>query len=446
MREERWDAVVVGAGFAGLAAARELGAAGRRVLVLEARDRVGGRVRTLNGPDLPVPFELGGEFVHGSPDVTLRLLREASIPLVDTSEGRFQFENGVLQESSYDLFEESAQLFQKGAAAFAVRDQSVASFLAQYDGTPQERAARLAGMMVEGFDAADPHLASARAIEEEWSGAASLGNSQYRPAGGYVLLLRYLVDTLPACVHLRLRSAATRCEWSTDGAVIEAQSAWGEAIRVRTDAVAITVPVGVLRASPGETGAIAFAPALPDDTQNAIDHLAMGPVVKLGLRFRHAFWETVDDGRYADAAFFMAGVGPFPTFWTLRPMRAPMLVAWAGGPHGAALTSADEPAILRAALDQLNVLFGGRADPHGELVAAYVHDWMSDPFARGAYSYVTVGGGDAREVLARPLADTLFFAGEATASAEEGGTVAGALESGFRAARQVLAGKKAHHG
>ncbi len=445
MVEERWDAVVIGAGFAGLAAARELGSAGRRVLVLEARDRVGGRVRTLDGPDLPVPFELGGEFVHGSPAVTLQLLREASIPLVDTVEGRFVFEDGALREPGADPFEDGSRLFREAAAALAAHDESVATFLRRYEGTPREGAARWARMMVEGFDAADPEIASARAIALEWSGGASLSHDQYRPLGGYARLLRYLLDTFAEGVHLRLRTAVTQCAWDGEEARVDAVSAWGEAVRIRASAVVVTVPAGVLRAPPGAPGAIAFVPSLPAPTQDAIAHLAMGPVVKLGLRFRRAFWETVDDGRYAEASFLSAGSGPFPTFWTLRPLRAPMLVAWAGGPHANALTGLEEAQIVGAALDQLRGLFGGRADPHGELVAAYVHDWMCDPYARGAYSFVTVGGDDAREVLARPVGGTLFFAGEATAGVDEGGTVAGALESGIRAARQVLAGKKARH-
>ena len=130
---------------------------------------------------------------------------------------------------------------------------------------------------------------------------------------------------------------------------------------------------------------------------------------------------------------------PFATFWTPAPARAPLLVAWAGGPRALRLsTGASAAQITRKALVSLEKLFGNELDVASELRGYYYHDWQQDPFARGAYSYVTVGGSEARAALAQPIEDTLFFAGEAT-DAEEEGTVTGALQSGRRAAREILA-------
>jgi monoamine oxidase len=121
-------------------------------------------------------------------------------------------------------------------------------------------------------------------------------------------------------------------------------------------------------------------------------------------------------------------------------VRAPLLVAWAGGPRAQRLScGADAQNIVGQALATLESMFGKRCNVEGELEAAYYHDWQQDPFARGAYSYVTVGGGDARRLLAAPIADTLFFAGEATDTEGETATVTGALQSGTRAARELLA-------
>jgi monoamine oxidase len=205
-------------------------------------------------------------------------------------------------------------------------------------------------------------------------------------------------------------------------------------LTVRARAAIVTLPAGVLNAN-----ALRFDPPLPKSKRDAASCIVMGPVTKLVLRFRSAFWERVADGRYRDGAFFHNAGAAFPTFWTQLPLRAPLLVAWAGGPKADALAALGDDLLVATALDELRALFGAEADPHAEFEAVYFHDWQRDPYARGAYSYVAVGGGDARAQLAAPVDGVLFFAGEATAPASEAGTVAGALQSGERAAAEVLA-------
>jgi monoamine oxidase len=196
----------------------------------------------------------------------------------------------------------------------------------------------------------------------------------------------------------------------------------------------VTLPSGVLAAN-----AVRFDPILPQSKRDALAQIVMGPVAKLVLRFRSAFWERINGERFIDGAFFHRPEAAFPTFWTMLPFRAPLLCAWAGGPKADALAQRDEATLTAIALDDLRILFGSEADPHGELEAAYSHDWQRDEFSRGAYSYVAVGGKDARAQLAAPVDDIVFFAGEATAVASEAGTVAGALQSGERAANEALA-------
>ena len=116
-----------------------------------------------------------------------------------------------------------------------------------------------------------------------------------------------------------------------------------------------------------------------------------------------------------------------------------MLTAWVGGPRAASLSAdCDSGALVQHALESLGQLFGGNGAIRAELVAAHLHDWQRDRFSQGAYSYVAVGGGRAREQLARPLGGKLFFAGEATHD-EQAATVCGALESGHRAAEEIIA-------
>jgi monoamine oxidase len=163
--------------------------------------------------------------------------------------------------------------------------------------------------------------------------------------------------------------------------------------------------------------------------------LASGPVVKVALEFDAAFWEE----RYPDTGFFHSPGAALPTFWTQLPRHVPLQIGWAGGPKAAALSGLSAAAVAREALAVLERLFGRRARVESRLQRVRVQDWRADPFARGAYSYVRVGGAGAREALAAPLGGTLFFAGEAT-DLEQSGTVAGALESGKRAVRELLQG------
>jgi monoamine oxidase len=429
------DAVVIGAGAAGLVAARALSRAGRSVVVLEARDRMGGRVYTREDPGLPVPVDLGGEFIHGTADVSFALLRAANTVAIDTGGSSFVYEDGELRDGD-DPFEIVARLLAdaKGLAP----DVSVEDFLARLpgDAADAERERRYARMLVEGFDAADPRRASTRALADEWSDDGSGGQTsrQFRPLGGYARLLRTLHGALdPALVEVRLATPVHALRWSRDGVTAAATTASGTPLELHARTAIVTLPVGVLQAN-----TLRFEPALPQTKRDALGRLVMGPVVKLVLRFRSAFWERVRGGRYLDGGFFHRAEAAFPTFWTLMPLRAPLLVAWAGGPKADALANHDEAALIATALDDLDALFGDEADPHGELEAAYTHDWTHDPYARGAYSYVATGGAGAREQLAAPLDDVVFFAGEATASTSEAGTVAGALQSGERAATEAL--------
>jgi len=161
--------------------------------------------------------------------------------------------------------------------------------------------------------------------------------------------------------------------------------------------------------------------------QNAADAGAHAGAV--ALAFDEEFWRR----RAPGVAFFHSPGAAFPTFWTPLPTRAPLLTAWAGGPKAARLTGQPSRKLIEDALRSVSSVFG-RLPP---LMGAYVQDWQADPWSRIGYSYVLVGGAGAREELALPIQETLFFAGEAT-DAEESGTVAGALRSGQRAAKEVL--------
>ncbi|HEY6483885.1 MAG TPA: NAD(P)/FAD-dependent oxidoreductase [Steroidobacteraceae bacterium] len=434
-----WDAVIIGAGMSGLAAAGELCKAGCCVLVLEARERIGGRVWTRYEPELAAPIELGAEFIHGRVPETFALLQQTGRTALDTGGVHWTLQHGRLEHSTEELFGE----IQRALARSHVLEQPDISFdTFLHDAARHGLSAgaqTLARSFVEGFDAADPGRVSAHSVAQEWGSGGLLDGPQFRPLDGYGAVLAALAAVLVRDkVRLQLQTAVHRVTWRAGSVNIEAQ-VHGQSWQVEAPTAIVTLPLGVLQRPVGTPGAVEFAPALAAK-RTALAGLAAGPVLKLSLRFRHAFWETLDNGRYDEAAFFHSPETAFPTFWTLRPMRAPLLTAWVGGPKAARLSNSPTTQMVREALGSLSVVFGAMAPERFELESYYLHNWQQDGFARGAYSYVTVGGGAARRVLAAPLDRTLFFAGEATA-ADQAATVAGALQSGYRAARELLASR-----
>jgi monoamine oxidase len=401
------DVIVIGAGAAGLAAADALARAGRSVLVLEARDRIGGRCWTRRMPGLAAPVELGAEFIHGEAASTLALLGRAGLPGVDSTRTQRFLDRGRLRETNAFI---EAQKAVEHSAALGKRDLSFADFLSRKRLSRTTKS--LATMMVQGFDAADPARVSAREIAEEW-GSGALGASQMRPQGGYLPLLHVLLSKK---FEVRLNTPVREIRWQPGAVQVDG---------IRARKAIVTLPLGVLQA-----GSVSFYPKIKQK-EKPLRQLASGPVIRVAMRFREPFWQE----RVPGVAFFHSPKAPFPTFWTPLPMHAPLLTAWAGGPKAAALSGSSKHQLIQKAMASVRSALG-RIPP---LQAALVQDWQADPYSRGGYSYVLVGGQGAREALRRPLGKTLFFAGEAT-DADEAGTVAGALRSGLRAAHEVLRG------
>lgn len=408
---------MIGAGAAGLAAADALAGNGRRVLVLEARDRVGGRCWTRHVPGIDAPVELGAEFLHGEAKATHALLRQARIPAIASVRDQRWLDRGRLRP--VNAFAEAQRAMRD---AELDEDVSFSRFLSTQ--RLSNKTKTFATLMVQGFDAADPKRVSARSIAEEWGEAGAFGASQPRPRGGYGTLMAWLAArAVRRGARLHLGARVNEVRWRR-GSVLVTGTLAGRPFGLRAKRAVLTLPLGVLQA-----GAVRFVPTL--EKSEALKKLASGPVIRVAMGFHEAFWEKRSPG----AAFFHLPKAPFPTFWTPLPMRARLLTAWAGGPKAAQLTGMKSAALVDAALLSVEGVFGKRArDP---LSFAIVQDWESDPFSRGGYSYVLVGGEGAREALARPIKDTLYFAGEAT-DEEEAGTVAGALRSGQRAARELL--------
>jgi monoamine oxidase len=226
-----------------------------------------------------------------------------------------------------------------------------------------------------------------------------------------------------------------RIEWSRDGAAVFIARTDGQprlAFEART--VIVTIPLGVLKAPAGEPGAIEFVPPLRQK-QAALEHLDTGSALRVALRLREPIWEPQQHA----LSFLHTTDSDFPVWWTSYPQRRLLIVCWCGGVTARRLSQLAPGEIESRAITALGRQF--RLPPRriqSLVEAAWHHNWQHDPFARGAYSYQMVGGADAPATLARPLGGTLFFAGEASNGEGGTGTVEGAIETGERAAKQVL--------
>jgi monoamine oxidase len=430
--------VVIGAGAAGLAAARALHDAGVDVEVLEGRDRAGGRIFSVTDSGAHRPVELGAEFIHGPAAELQHVLDEASLTSVDVCGTRWTATASGLRRLSnfWERLDRGMRLLESSRHA----DRSVAEVFRQRSGGRHLAADRtLARQYIEGFHAADPRLASARALAEGGSPGDDVGERRLaRVIEGCDRVIAWLAEPLIPRIHLS--SVVTAVRWKPRHVVIDV----ARRTRITARAAIVTVPLAVLQAAPDRRGAIAFDPELREKA-SALRHLAMGQVVRVVLRFSNRFWadEAFERTHAAEGierlSFLHTRDRDFPTWWTAYPFTVPLLVGWCGGPHAQTLAGQPRTAIIERAVGALaRQCRGSPRRLHSMVEAAWMHDWVHDPLARGAYSYQLVDGADAPAALARPIRGTLFFAGEATDSGGATGTVHGAISSGRRAARQLL--------
>ena len=239
--------------------------------------------------------------------------------------------DGRLQHRTESLLGKVRATFE-AADVLSQPDVSLEDFLASAAGSALPEPARaMARAFVSGFDAADPRLVSLHSVAEEWRSGGMLDSSQSRPLGGYHSALLTLCGGLDRDrVRLQLRTVVTAVRWNDRS--VEIEGSWlGRPYRATARKAIVTVPLDVLKAPAGAPGAITFAPPLAPK-QAALARLLSGPVLKVVLHYRRAFWEELEGGRYSDASFFHAPGKLFPTFWTALPLRAPLLNAWSAGP------------------------------------------------------------------------------------------------------------------
>ena len=416
--EQDCDVVVIGAGMAGLAAARVIAEAGRRVIVLEAQDRVGGRIRTIRDGDTVI--ELGAEFVHGRPPELWDLIAEAGLETYErTGDFLLRSDNGLVAMDDEDGEGDPLEKLKE----FAGPDCSFAEYLDRFGLDEDARRQELG--FVEGFNAADAGEASAMALERQQVAEDAIeGDRSWRISEGY--------ERLPAFLHKKVEAAGGCIVTEAAVATVRWKARGGAEVscvdgRVwRADKVVVTVPLGVLQA-----GILRFEPEVPGIAE-AAKRLRMGHVCRFTVLFNRRLWPE-------GMSFLMTPELLPRVWWTARPAETHSLSGWVGGPSALALLQLSAEALEHHAVTALAATLEVREDSvRAALIGFHTHDWDADEWTRGAYTWVPVGGLEGSAAMCEPVEQTLYFAGEHTDTSGHWGTVHAALRSGLRAGRQVV--------
>ncbi|WP_178372169.1 flavin monoamine oxidase family protein [Chitinophaga jiangningensis] len=417
------DIIVIGAGAAGLMAASRLTRAGKKVIVLEARERTGGRIHTIQHEHGLSFAELGAEFIHGELPVTLDLLREAGISYNDTRFEMFHHHNGQIQQGDEpitgwdELMEKMNQLEQ---------DLPLEAFLDQHFSGPEYTAMRKEiTAFVNGYDTASLSEVSTFAIRSEWEHEDD--EAQHRVSAGYRAMIQYLQDICTkGGSEILLQQVVQRIEWTNGSVTVYTQSnSVYQAVKV-----VVALPLGVLQQANGVT----FEPALQQHTA-ALHDIGFGAIIKILLEFTTPFW--MNDAAFGNPALsasttrLVVSGETVPTYWTQTEPGSTLLTGWLGGPPAWEMRewSADE--ILHATLTSLHRIYQVPLKTlQSQLSGWQVVNWTADPYTRGSYAYDKVPSSAARKILSQPIQDTVYFAGEYLYEGPAMGTVEAALTSG----------------
>jgi len=417
--------LIIGAGAAGLMAARMLAQSGKHVTVLEAKELTGGRILDYSSKGNSQPFMLGAEFIHGNAELTFSLLDEAGIAFKSISGKNYNAVKGKLTEfeSDRDFWPELMEKLE-----LLQEDVSLAKFLDLYFSDKKYNAFRASVLrFVEGYDAADANKVSSLSLKKEWE--LDDEQQQFRIEGGYSRLIKYLEeDNIAKGVSILTGKVISHFNWSRG--FVEAIAVDGSRYAGRK--VIITVPLGVLQMKEGDLGSITLNPPLPI-RMGAVRFMGFGSVIKVILQFKKAFWPE-------DAGFIFAKEA-IPVWWTQAPNSEPVLTGWLAGPGTEKYKDADETALVQIALKSLSGIFSKSiTELKADLLVSFSCNWVNNPFSKGAYTYITVEEPNAAVVLSNPVQGTLYFSGEATYNGPHVGTVEAALVSGKEVAERVMLG------
>ena len=438
------EVIVIGAGIAGLAAANELAKAGVKTIVIEARDRVGGRIYTIHDEKAHTPIELGAEFVHGMPPEIFQTAKAAGIEIVQTAGNFYLARSGRLFPADHESPAGEEDIWDKIEIYSKQNplDISLDAFLR----LPENASFGPEGLdslkrFVAGFHAADIDKVGIKGLVKTTEAEESIGGLRgYRIPSGYDRLAEYFYKSaLASGARFLFNSRVKSINWG--GRAVNVSIEGG--IKIGGREAIVTLPVGVLKSAPESTSYVLFEPELSSKA-DALSKIEMGDARRVTFAFKQKWWNerlaSSDDTNTAILGFLMAQGVTIPVWWSSEPMEAPLLTGWTGGRNAIELASLGNDAVIDQAIDSLSKIFQiDRAQIENEIISVHTYDWLHDPFTLGSYTYPGVGGVDAQRDLSASIENTLYFAGEATSYEGHWGTVHGAIASGLRAAREVIA-------
>jgi monoamine oxidase len=430
--------IIIGAGAAGLVAAKKLSSNGMDVTILEAKARVGGRIQSVYDALSGFPLEYGAEFMHGDVAVSKKILKEQDIAYHKVKGDMWQVKDGHLEKDD-EVIEQWKKLEKE--LKKLEQDTTIEKFLEEHFNDEKYAALRdSVRRYASGYDTADPARASAKALGREWMNEED--SKQYRIDNGYQQMISELLEScLKNGCNIQTNSPVKEVKWQKDSVEVVT-----EAGQVYTgNKVVVTLPIGVLQARPWEKGAVAFNPGMPAIT-DAVQQMGMGAVIKVLFAFKEAFWMSEDvekvAGKSMEKLSFVFSKEVIPTWWTQYPNKLPLLTGWLGGPAAERMKSNTNDEIVEKGIQSLSNIFKIPAERLAEMLTQkIVVNWTADVYSRGSYSYATVETAKARDVLGTPVEGTVYFAGEALYDGPEMGTVEAALSSGKKVAKQILATK-----
>jgi monoamine oxidase len=441
------DVIIIGAGISGLAAANELAQASIRPTVLEARDRVGGRIYTVYDEKSAAPIELGAEFVHGRPPEILQAAEIAGIQIAEPTGKSWYFdERGRLIPAGNEPPGDDEAIWKRieKYANNVSQDISLEAFLQLPESSsirPEEQES-LKGF-VAGFHAAEIEKVGIQGLVKTTEAEDSIGGIRgFRIPVGYAHLAEYYYESAEkAGARFKLNCKVKTVKWGRGLLEISVRDDSGNTEILTGEKAIITLPAGVLKSEPSSPSHVRFDPELGSKTA-ALNKIEMGDARRVTFAFKRKWWNeclTSIDQRETPLGFLWAQNTPISVWWSSEPMDAPLLTGWIGGKKAIDLAKLGNEAVIDQALDSLCQVFHiKRAQVESEIISVHTYDWLHDQFTLGAYTYLGVGGAEAPLQLAASIENTLFFAGEATSYYGHWATVHGAIGAGIRAAREVI--------